>query len=72
MLFRSSGLNKLNKYHRNFERFVLAGGGDILISFVARSPAGWLAGNPCVRACEPEYVTGKPMVSEKENEAAVS
>ena len=28
--------------------------------------------NPCVRACEPEYVTGKPMVSEKENEAAVS
>ena len=28
--------------------------------------------NPCVRACEPEYVTGKPMVSEKEKRAAVS
>ena len=33
--------------------------------------AGWLAGNPAA-AAEPEYVTGKPMVSEKEKRAAVS
>ena len=34
-------------------------------TFGSSFAAGWLAGNPCVRACDTEFVTRKLMVSEK-------